>query len=157
MEIDKEKLIELCDQIKAKLIEKGKTGFIVKVAESNEELKESVSLDEAELEELEYKYYDEALDTDTRLAMYDCGGYYRELQMDGVVIENDTLYFYLTETYEDDNGIDDQETYKEDIDGFLDPRAWWMSGGGELEFRPKEILEFYLSMLSDEVSEFGFI
>ena len=32
-----------------------------------------------------------------------------------------------------------------------------MSGGGELEFRPKEILEFYLSMLSDEVFEFGFI
>lgn len=152
MDINKNKLIELCDQIKAKLIEKGKTRFIINVASTNEELND-VELDDDAYEEFTDYYSEDIWNGEPRLVAFDCGGYYRALQMDGVVIENDTLYFYLTET-ELDDGIKEIDTQKKDINGLLNEKAWWMQGHPYEEFNPEGVLGYFLNSVSDDECEF---
>lgn len=150
VEVDKNKLIELCDEIKAKLIEKGKNHYVLNIATTNKYFDIS-DIDDDICEQLYDEYLENSIGCDTRLVSYDCGGYSRTLQLDGVVIENDSLYFYLTEVEMTYDGDEDIDTLKEDLDGLLDERAWWMAGGNpEVEFRPDEVLEFYVNELSND-------
>ena len=137
--IDRKRIEELCNQIKTKLEEQGKNHLILTVAETNE------FFDDTDIED--GKCFEE-LDCETRLVDYDCGGYDRDLRLDGVAIENGTLFFYLTEREESYKGCNDINTYKEDLDGFLNNRCWWMAGGNPVvEFEPERVLEFYLGVL----------
>jgi len=148
MEYDKNKLNELSNQIKAKLIEAGKQRFILRVASTNSDLSDIDYETINQIVELSLNYdaYYE-----TRLVDYDCGGYDRVLILDGVVIENDILYFYLTEVAMSSDGDDDKHTEKVDLDGLLDERSWWMAGGSPLyEFCPDQVLEYYVNLLSDD-------
>ena len=155
VEIDKNRIIELCDQIKAKLKEEGKNRYILRVpnipeddedyfSDVDEDIKEEVNELCSDWDCLEY----------ARLVSYDCGNYSRTLQLDGVALENDTLYFYLTEMQ---MGEYDEDIYtlKVDLDGVLDDSAWWMAGGTpEVEFRPDEVLEYYINSFDEEYCKF---
>ena len=148
VDFDKSKLIGLCNRIRANLIEKGKSHYLVKIASTNKDFED---VDDDVRDKLSDVYYSDGLDCDTRLVSYDCGGYSRTLQLDGVVVENDSLYLYLTEVEMSSNGDEDIDTYKEDLDGLLDERCWWMAGGNaEVEFCPDEVLEFYANEISDD-------
>ena len=141
--IDRKRIEELCNQIKTKLEEQGKKHLILTVAETNE------FFDDADIED--DKYF-EGLDCETRLVGYDCGGYDRDLRLDGVAVENGILCFYLTEREESNKGCNDIFTIKEDLDGFLDKRCWWMAGGNPVvEFEPERVLKFYLDVLLGKI------
>ena len=155
VEIDKNRIIELCDQIKAKLKEEGKSRYIVRVPDIPEDDENYFSdVDQDIREQLDEFCSGWGCIEETRLVSYDCGNYSRTLQLDGVALENDTLYFYLTEM-EVGEYNNDIYTLKVDLDGFLDDRAWWMSGGTpEVEFRPDEVLEYYISSFDEEYCKF---
>ena len=155
VEIDKNRIIELCDQIKAKLEEEGKSRYIVRVPDIPEDDEDYFSdVDQDIREQLNELCSDNGLREETRLISFDCGNYSRTLQLDGVAVENDTLYFYLTEMQMGEYD-DDIYTLKVDLDGFLDDSAWWISDGDpEFEFRPDEVLEFYLASFDEEYCKF---
>lgn len=141
--IDRKRIEELCNQIKSKLEEQGKNHLILTVAETNE------FFEDADIED--DKYFEE-LDSETRLVDYDCGGYDRDLRLDGVSIESGTLFFYLTEREESYKGCNDIFTIKKDLDGFLNERNWWMAGGNPVvEFEPERVLQFYIDVLLGKI------
>ena len=150
MQINKEKLTELSNQIETLLEGQGKDRLVLRVANTNEDF-DIDEIDGDVLDELYDAYSGWSMDWETRLVSYDCGGYSRTLQLDGVVIEDDTLKFYLSEVEMGDDGDDDVKTWKTDLDGMLDDRAWWMAGGNsEVEFDPERVLNFYVDVLTNE-------
>ena len=146
--MDKERLIELYNQLKTKLVEKNKERYIIDI------MYKSIIFKDVEKDTLN-KIWDKSveiddIDTETRLVDYDCGGYDRALQLSGLMLENDKLYFYLIETEDSYEGTEKVNDYKEDLEGLLDERAWWMAGGDPVvEFRPDEVFEFYLDLMDE--------
>ena len=150
--MDKTAIVELCDQIKRKLVEQGREHLILRKAATNDAFEKSdIDIECRDFDDEEDTYNDWGMDCETRLISYDCGGYSRTLQMDGIAIEDDVLKFYLTEVEMSCEGDEDIDTYYEDIEGLLDEECWWMSGGDpEFEFRPEEVLDFYLKLLTGD-------
>lgn len=149
MNINKEKLVELSNQIKTLLEGQGKDHLVLSVAFTNKDF----NIDEIgdAYDELCDENSDWDMGCETRLVSYDCGGYSRALQLDGVVIEDNMLKFYLSEVEMSADGDDDVETWKTDLDGMLDDRAWWIAGGNpEVEFNPERVLNFYVDVLTNE-------
>lgn len=145
------RLVELSNQIKTLLEGLGKDHLVLRVANTNKDF-DIDEIDEDVLEELRDACNENSsFDVESRLVGYDCGGWFRALQLDGVVIEDDTMKFYLTEVEISDNGDDDVQTWKTDLDGMLDDRAWWMAGGNSaVEFDPERVLNFYVDILTKE-------
>lgn len=145
MEVDKNKLIKLCDQIKAKLQEQGKTYYVLNIAADN---KDFADVYDDMIDELMNKWYDNDLDHDTMIIEYDCGGYDRILQLYGIKIENDKLMFYITELKQSIDGDEEVGQWKLTLDELLDTHNWWMAGGNAVvPFSLDEVLEFYLDEL----------
>ena len=45
-----------------------------------------------------------------------------------------------------------RQTWKTDLDGMLDDRAWWMAGGNSaVEFDPERVLNFYVDTLPKRI------
>lgn len=125
---------ELCKKIKKELDKQGKQSFIMYAAKTNKKVKKS------DIDEDEYidNYY-----IDCRLALFDAGNYSRIVSVDGVLIEDGNLKFYLSIYHCDDNGDDYQESWKDDLNGMLD--GWWNKSQ---DFRPTAVLNAYLEAIS---------
>ena len=124
---------KLCEKIKKELDKQGKQSFIMYAAKTNKKVKKS------DIDEDEYidNYY-----VDCRLALFDAGNYSRIVSVDGVLVEDGNLKFYLSLYHCDDNGDDYQESWKEDLNGMLN--GWWKKSQ---DFRPAAVLKTYLEAL----------
>lgn len=151
-QIDKNKISDLCNQIKEIMKQQNREQLILRIAYiNNDDDWDDDEEDEYESNIDEDTYSEYSLDSDTRLVSYDCGNYSRTLQMSGVLLEDDELKFYLIEVDMSENGDEDKNLYIEDIDGLMDDRCWWWSYNmPENIFDPEKVLKTYIELLSNE-------
>lgn len=148
MEKTKE-LVELCDQIKAKLEEQGREHLLVRANKHIDEV--DIDIENCEFDDEEDIYNDWGLLEETRLVSFDCGGYCRDLRLDGLFVENGVLKFHLTEAEESfDGGGNEIDAYEKDLDGLLEDGCWWLVGDPAVEFRHEAVLKFYLDLLTGD-------
>ena len=141
--MEKDKIIELCDQIKAKMVEKGLNAIILRIADTND----YVDVDEETKEAL-----NECWDGDCSIQAvnFECGDYIRTLRVDGVYIEDNTLRFYISDVEMSDDGDEDMETIDVDLDELLDDGAWWNQSE---DFYMVYVLKHYLGFIDYEGDE----
>ena len=147
MEKTKE-LVELCTQIKTKLEEQGREHLIVRANGHIDEI--DVDIEDCEFDDEEDIYNDWGLDAETRLVSFDCGGYSRDLRLDGLFVEDGVLKFHLTEAEVSCDGGNEIEAYGKDLDGLLEDGCWWLGENPAVGFRPEDVLKFYLNLLTGD-------
>lgn len=96
-------------------------------------------------------YCEYEIDTNTTLASFACGGYSRLLKMNGVILDNNDLKFYLVVTDSSYKGDYDRNKYIEDLNGLMNDRCWWWDCNmPEMVFDPERVLKYYIQLLTDE-------
>lgn len=153
------KLKGLCDKIKEALENIGKDSFIIKSekkfrVDGDWLMRDNYNILSEDLNEdifddvIDDYYYDDIINEYCVLCRYDCVDYAKQMSLNGVLIKDDELKFYLQEYREDDNGIDPYfEPFEVDFTGLI--KGWWFEKRGNWGYDTESVLSKYLELITE--------